>query len=227
MNIYAIADLHGQLPPIPSDCDLLLIAGDICPDYFTQRYSSNRIRLDKGEQRQAKWFNNEFRDWCKDVRTVATWGNHDFLGEHWFLVDHDHPCTLLRDRGVIVEGLRIYGTPWVPDLPFWAFNGDEKTLQARAAMIPKGLDVLMTHGPPKDCGDRIPAGSKYGNAVYDIFVGDLTLNHAIKLAKPGVTFCGHIHEGRGYHYVENNEVINVAAVDEDYVLRKYPFIKLW
>lgn len=226
MSIYATSDLHGQLPPIPGDCDLLLIAGDICPDYFTQRYIGSDIRLDKGAQHQAKWFNNEFRDWCKDVRTVATWGNHDFLGEHWFLVDHDHPCTLLRDRET-VQGLRIYGTPWVPNLPFWAFYGDERKLEVRAAAIPWGLDVLMTHGPPANCGDRIPAGSKYGNLHKDIFVGDATLNDAIERARPFRTICGHIHEGRGYHYIEDNVVINVSAVDEDYVLREHPFTKLY
>lgn len=181
---------------------------------------------------------------------VATWGNHDFVGEHDELVPPDLPWTLLVDEETTVSGLRIHGTPWVPNLPRWAFNAREEGLQARADLIPAGLDILMSHGPPQGIGDFIPGGSKYGN-IGETNVGDLSLNDAIKRARPRFVVCGHIHEARGLYHVpfprepsilDNHIkpkdiiapsfdgeciVMNVAAVDGLYDLYEYPFSRIY
>ena len=103
-------------------------------------------------------------------------------------------------------------------------------LDARADLIPGGLDVLMTHGPPLGHGDFIPTSekqqTKYGNFGGE-HVGDKFLNDAIELTKPKVVICGHIHEDRGRHEVGGVPVLNVAAVDAAYNLHPLPFVRLY
>lgn len=226
--IYATSDLHGNLPPIPDDASTLLIVGDICPDF---RPGNSIDWVDKCGTQQADWLDVEFRSWLRTrpdgCEVIAIWGNHDFVGEHNDLIP-ELPWTLLKDDYAIVEGFCIYGTPWVPGLPYWAFYATDDALQHRAAVIPSGLDILMTHGPPWGFGDFIPTSekqrSKYGN--YDgAHVGDRALTDAIREKAPQLTLCGHIHEGRGRYLMDGNHtIVNVAAVDENYSLHKTPWM---
>jgi Icc-related predicted phosphoesterase len=230
--IYAAADLHGNLIwDVPSDASALLLAGDICPDFGGSV-----------DHRQRNWLDTEFRNWLEwltldhDVEVVATWGNHDYVGQKPFLVP-DLPWTVLVDsEHTLKTGERVWGTPWVPNLPRWAFYGDKRRLQMRAELIPDGLDVLMTHGPPFLHGDFIPSSprqvEKYGN-YHGEHVGDPTLNLAIRRAHPRVTICGHIHEARGSYIMPNDssqgpwhKIENVAAVDIMYDLVPDPWVKL-
>jgi Icc-related predicted phosphoesterase len=235
--VYAVSDLHGNLPEAP-ECDLLILGGDICPDFrpFALRGADQRALgrggIDKGGLQQGRWLDTEFREWLLAVRkrgteVVAIWGNHDFVGEHAFLVP-DLPWTLLQDSETRAAGLRVWGTPWVPGLPYWAFYGREEALQARADRIPTGIDILVTHGPPHRAGDYIPTSekqrNKYGNWG-GMNVGDPTLNDAIVRANPAAVVCGHIHEARGLHGLplSGHQVYNVAAVDQLYDLYDDPF----
>lgn len=229
--VYAASDLHGNLPEVPSDAEVLILAGDICPDFLSTRIRSQGRGLvqDKGETRQASWLNSEFRTWltgirARNIEVVATWGNHDFVGEKPFLVP-SLPWTLLKDETFVWEGYRIYGTPWVPGLAYWAFYGSEPFLRERARAIPEGIDILVSHGPPYGLGDFIPTSrkqqQKYGN--YDgEHVGDKELTVNLTRIGAKVLICGHIHEARGWYADEESgtRVANVAAVDESY--RLYP-----
>ena len=64
-KIYAISDLHGNLPRIPRDAGLVLIAGDICPDFIAEKYIKNKIRVDKNHRKQARWLDTSFREWLE------------------------------------------------------------------------------------------------------------------------------------------------------------------
>lgn len=205
MKIIAVADLHGNLPEDVPECDLLILAGDICPDY----HISNVYQ-------QSKWLLTEFHSWLMrrmPTPVVAVWGNHDFVGEE------DPPreelWTLLEDSETKVGGLRIYGTPYTTRYMDWAFMEPDEQLVQRFNRIPEGLDVLISHGPPmwacdrvlRDRGDRL--GSK---ALYDRL---RTMQHP-----PKHVICGHIHGGKGWGTVFGEhgavEVWNVAGVDEAY-----------
>jgi Icc-related predicted phosphoesterase len=237
--VYAAADLHGNLPDVPEDADVLLLAGDLCPDFRPFGNRGGRL-VDETGTRQRDWMLNEFNQWADralkgGVKEIAyTWGNHDFVGEKsWLVKDIMRyvPATLLVDRTAMIQGLRVFGTPWVPGLPYWAFYGRDEALKARADLVPEDLDVLMSHGPPYGHGDYIPGGSekqvsKYGNLT-GLNVGDTALELAIRAKRPQVTICGHIHEDRGQHDLDGNSVINCAAVDENYVLHEKPWMRLY
>lgn len=221
MKIVAISDTHGFLPPLEAipECDLLLHAGDVCPDFHQTRYGSRAETFDRGEQRQKRWLDTELRPWLEDVlenrakRVVAIAGNHDFVFEHPFLIP-DLPWTYLRDETAIVDGLRIYGTPWVPKLNRWAFYASDEALEARADSIPP-CDILLSHGPPFGLTDKVVP--KFGGA----HVGDVALLSAIQATRPKAVVCGHIHEGYGVEYMEHSDrsqtaIYNVSYVDENY-----------
>lgn len=223
MKIVATSDLHGALPDIPP-CDILIIGGDICPDFLQQSWSSFE-RYDTGEQRQRHWLDTDFRRWLNNVpaeHVVGIAGNHDYVFEHEFLIPKDLRWTYLRDDPVEIKGVKMWGTPWVPNLPRWAFYGSDQALAARASIIPEGLDFLITHGPPLYYGDYVPGGtekqaSKYGNTS-GVHVGDAHLNNAIKRAQPKHVICGHIHESYGHYKIEGSKygIYNVALMDGVY-----------
>lgn len=98
--VRAVSDLHGHLPDV-SPCDLLLIAGDICP------------LTDARSAVQAAWLDGPSRAWLQELpvgHTAVVAGNHDFVFERSELVP-PLPWTYLQDRMAIVGGVRVYGTP--------------------------------------------------------------------------------------------------------------------
>jgi len=197
MKIMATADMHGDLPKVPK-CDLLLIAGDICP-------TSNHA---PGYQRQ--WLNHKLRRWINRgyaEHVVAVAGNHDrvfALGEP----PEAMPWTYLEGEEATVCGLRIWGGPWTPPIhDFWVFQADQEQARQRWARIPEGLDILISHGPPYGILDE---------DENDEPQGDKALRDAILRARPKMVVFGHIHTTQAI--VERDGIIyaNVSLLDHDY-----------
>ena len=188
--VCATADLHGWLPPVPP-CDLLLIAGDICP-------STN----------QRVWLDTSFRAWLAAspaTHVVATWGNNDVVGQRGDAPEL--PCRFLVDEVITRSGLRIYGTPWSTGITYqtWAFEKEEDLLEGLAQRVPEGLDILVSHIPPFGLLDANKQG---------ISNGSRTLLAEIDRTRPAVTICGHVHVARGrYTFPWGGQLHNVAAVD--------------
>jgi Icc-related predicted phosphoesterase len=201
-KIVAMADLHGYLPNRIPACDLLLIAGDICPDYKPQR----------------EWLDRDFRRWLGRIparHVVATWGNHDFAGEAG-----DVPklrCSVLVDETIEIEGVRIHGTPWTPVCSRFAFTEDEDVLEGCFNRIPSDVDILISHGPPRGWVDL----SRYG--THD---GSVALLAAVERARPALTICGHVHEARAGATAPWGRIENVSAVDQRRIQRRHSFVKL-
>lgn len=225
MKVATVADLHGNLISIP-DCELLIIAGDICPfgDWTTQ----------------LAFLNGKFREWLKAIRArniavVAIAGNHDTIFE-----DHPNlvpwlPWVYLQDESTDVEkdvfekrhflkdqfprGVKIWGTPWVLEYGHWAFMRDEQFLLERFAGIPVDTEILITHGPPFGYGDKVPRlPSEQQNQ------GSRSLLKAIEEVSPKLVVCGHIHEGQGVYQIGETTVVNAAIVDRNLEVAAKPTV---
>src|SRR6478672_2072725 len=178
--VVAASDLHGYLPDVPP-CDLLLLAGDLCPV------------TDHSSATQAQFLAGPFKDWLERVpakHVVGIAGNHDFIFERDpDLVPRGLRWTYLQDAGAGVGGFNVYGTPWQPWFYDWAFNlRPEEELAEKWAMIPDGTDILVCHGPPYGYGDRTVRGDHTGST---------SLLERIERVRPRLVVFGHIHEGRG------------------------------
>ena len=154
LRIAAVSDLHGFLPDPDSllGCDLVIVAGDICPIQ------------DHSPAYQREWLERKFAPWLQavSVPVVGCAGNHDII----FAPETKRSVPrlswlYLEDEETELCGLRVYGTPWVPFLrPGWAFQAPETSgddfLAQRFRAIPEGLDILISHGPPYGVQDTGP-----------------------------------------------------------------------
>lgn len=202
-KILATSDFHGQLPAITEPCDLLLIGGDVCPMESHQT------------DYQLKWLDTAFRAWLETVDAgaiVGIAGNHDFVFEKSpdAVAELELPWSYLQDELTEIEGLRIYGTPWTPNRPSWAFHGGmENRCGTHFDHIPYDVDILLSHGPMHGYADKL---QDYG------YVGCKAMAEGVWEIKPRSFVCGHIHEGHGHYRHPRVErgVFNVAYLDEYY-----------
>ena len=134
-----------------------------------------------------------------------------------------HKLIYLRDSLVEIEGKRFYGTPWVADLERWDFYNSDDGLESVWSKIPKKLDVLLTHMPPRvaEMGMVLQRGCY--NYLYD-YGSDILYGKMLD-RDIHYTFCGHVHSGRHtlVDYKNNNWVINVSVKNEDYQVQTFYF----
>jgi len=108
----------------------------------------------------------------------------------------------LENQGVEIEGVNFWGSPITPTFGYgWAFNKNRGAdIKEVWDEIPSNTDVLITHGPPLHMGDYAE--------MSQVFVGCEDLRKRIKIVKPLLHLCGHIHEGYGYAYDEDTNYFN-------------------
>jgi Icc-related predicted phosphoesterase len=206
-RLAATADLHGYLPDVPA-CDVLLVAGDVCP--------VSDHRLDS----QRTWLEGPFAAWLERAEAdavVGIAGNHDFVAEAEPGLMRSLPWTYLCDESTVVGGLTVHGSPWTPTFNDWAFMRDDPELEPLWARIPADVDVLITHGPPFGNGDLVVDGRRAGST---------TLARRIAgLERLRLHVFGHIHEAGGsLDRVGAATVANVSHVDFHYRPAREPVV---
>lgn len=217
MKVTAISDLHGDMPKLGGG-DLLIVAGD-----FTA--------WDKVEQWEQwwAWINKQPYD-----HKVYIAGNHDmFLTPAYHcspkalvraMQMHDTmresiKVTYLQDSGTVVDGFKIWGTPWSrwfegvnPDCTAFMLKS-EFELQDRFNLIPEDTDILVSHSPCYCRLDKTLYGDEAGSRALRDRVDYL------RTKKLRYHFHGHIHEAYGAHEEEGLKTFNVARMDRSYTPR--------
>lgn len=219
MIILAISDLHGILPHIDKEFDLMLICGDVCPTYC------------HGKLFQKDWLFNEFAEWIKGLpfkdeysKVIMVFGNHDFYGEVMDNDDYDlfdektdfrteilqHEQTTFQNKEGFVS---IFGTPYCKIFGRWAYMIDDKSLDEKFSEILENLDILISHDSPT----INKLGAILDARWYKETTGNQILAKHIERAKPKLFFSGHFHSGNhNFEKVGETWMANVSIVDEDY-----------
>lgn len=176
MRIVAVADthlFHDQL--VVPDGDVFIHAGDLC-----RHGDLAELRI------AARWIAS-----LPHRHKVIVAGNHDwaFVREPGAARAMFAGAHYLEDAEVTIEGMRFYGSPWQPAFHDWAFNLPRgAALAAVWAKIPRGVDVLITHGPPNGIGDSNAMVRRSGCA---------DLRHRVAAVEPRLHLFGHIHQDGG------------------------------
>lgn len=199
MKFVHISDthtMHDRIVVPEGDC--LIVSGDF---------------LGAGNYRELIDFNTWLGTLPHKYKIVVA-GNHDRIFEKdpafakKLLTNATH---YLQDSEVTIEGIRIYGAPWQPEFCNWAFNLPRgPALKAKWDLIPVGIDILITHGPPAGILDYFP---QFGgmNAV-----GCEELREAVLRVLPAYHLFGHIHYAHGKLEYMGVTFLNSAICTEAY-----------
>lgn len=153
---------------------------------------------------------------------VVIGGNHDFCLDishpkydpraRRMLEDRRPNIRYLEDSACEIEGLKFFGTPWVPNLANWAFYDRGRN---RFEHAPTDIDVLVSHGPPYDRRDR--------EAKLGLHVGSIHLQRYVeRCPRLRLHVCGHVHEGYGMTPPAGSAdartliTVNAASLDRQY-----------
>jgi Icc-related predicted phosphoesterase len=203
--------LNGKLP----GGDILIHSGDISSlgrkhevegfikwfneiDNYTHKIfiaGNHDMSFDSEKLMQSKidYFDGKRSVWETEgyVEEIPSEGKPDWLNE-LLAVELNPGVWYLENSDVIIEGIKIWGSPYSPSFGYgWAFNVD-RGYDANNLwnQIPSDSNIVITHTPIYgycDVTDRT-----YEN------VGCQDLYSRLNEVKPNLHFSGHIHESYGY-----------------------------
>ncbi len=201
MKIVCISDTHGKHTELKvPDGDILIHAGDI-------GYNNSKLIKD---------FNNWLGELPHKYKVVIA-GNHD---EYIYYNSNRTRerltnCIYLENEGCIIKGLNIWGSPISPTFVKWYFMADRgEDIKRYWDMIPRNLDILITHSPPYDILDTSKKGDKH--------LGCLDLHRKVYEVSPLLHIFGHIHGGYGQETLSDIKFVNASVLDEKYNMKNKP-----
>lgn len=210
MKIVIISDTHMLHDHVMLPCgDMLIHAGDMAGH---------------GTEQEVMRFNN----WISKLdfkHKIVIGGNHDWAFEKNEIDHKSLGFTYLQDESILIDGIKIYGSPWQPDFCHWAFNLPRgKKLKEKWDLIPNNTDILITHCPPRGICDKLEDHYVDGKRCDGAHEGCDDLLTAVRRVKPKYHIFGHIHSGYGKFKNEHTTFINAAICTEQYQPINEPFV---
>lgn len=206
LRLVILSDTHGLHDRLTvPEGDVLLHAGDLTP---------------RGRVEEVAAVGN-FLAQLPHREKVVIAGNHDFLFEREPERAREllGGLTYLQDSGAEVAGLQVWGSPWQPWFHDWAFHVRRVVeLGAIWSLVPAGVDVLLTHGPPHGILDRTHTGEP---------VGCEELTRALDRIRPRLHAFGHIHEAYGTERRGETLYVNACNCNLEYDPIQEPIVVDW
>jgi Icc-related predicted phosphoesterase len=174
VRFVAISDTHNY------HNKLQLPAGDVlihCGDFSKWGLLHHIISFARFLNRQSH------------AHKIVVLGNHDWWASSLISLLLPRNVKLLRDEITEICGLKLYGARFKP---IWTLSCSDKGAKDNFDDIPDGIDILITHQPPKGVGnlDIIYNGESRGNEA---------LRQRVLQVKPHVHVFGHNHDAGGFY----------------------------
>lgn len=187
MDIILTSDLHGNLPDMSQySGDMLIIAGDICPNFKWNRFDDR--------MHQLNWLTQIFLPWCATIKVnhiLICGSNHDFCFQDTIkdakdILNYDSRIEILIDKPTLIGDKRAYFTPWIPYMEYWAYTANPEKMKLYREVIPNNIQILISHCPPYGILDEV---NHYGCKIL--------LDRIQQLPKLEQVWFGHCHEDGG------------------------------
>lgn len=221
LKICAISDTHNRHKKLEiPECDLLIHCGD-----WTSMGHAHEVEA------FAVWLNKQP---AKHIVLIP--GNHelqfekDFPSSKEWIIEHCPKAHLLVDESVVIEGIKIHGSPATPFFCDWAWNRSSgktkeyyvhgktfypKEIKSHWDKIPNDTQILITHGPPYDILDKTTYAD--GRPRPEPLGCEDLLNRIKELKDLDLHFFGHIHHPGGQQlHKDGVSFYNASICDEQY-----------
>ncbi|KAF2149247.1 Metallo-dependent phosphatase [Myriangium duriaei CBS 260.36] len=191
VSVVCISDTHNTQPVLP-DGDILIHAGDLTQSGTAQELRT-ALAWSRSQSHPIKVVIAGNHDLLLDTSRDGTYGDMDAerqsldWGNIIYLQNSETTVTCANGRQI-----RIYGSPLSPKHGNWAFQYPREE-NVWTNTIPDGVDILVTHGPPRGHLDLLTYGCTN-------LLGELWR------VRPRLHVFGHVHEGYGSEWIRFDDL---------------------
>lgn len=166
MIIWHISDTHNHHDElfIPDNVDMVIHSGDAANDK-------------NPDINYNQWL--DFIKWYTKLNIkykIYVPGNHDAALYYKYFIHKDFEkrgIILLEDEEIIINNIKIYGSPWTPTFGTWYFTKEDLKLKPIWEQIPDDVNILITHGPANGINDISPENTRKGSETLSVRIKEL------------------------------------------------------